>query len=46
MTKAILDSSFLVAVMDEKDKWRKKVLSIQKALKKKKVTLVYWWRKK
>jgi predicted nucleic acid-binding protein len=41
MTKAILDSSFLIALMDEKDKWRKKALSIQNALKKKKVRLVY-----
>ena len=41
MTKAILDSNFLVALIDEKDKWRKSAISIQKALKKKKARLVY-----
>ena len=41
MTKAILDSSFLVALIDEKDKWRKTAVLIQKALKKKKARLVY-----
>lgn len=35
MTKAILDSSFLVALIDEKDKWRNTDVLIQKALKKK-----------
>ena len=41
MTKAILDSSFLVALIDEKDKWRNTAVLIQKALKKKKARLVY-----
>jgi predicted nucleic acid-binding protein len=41
MTKAILDSNFLVALIDEKDKWTKTAISIQKALKKKKARLVY-----
>jgi predicted nucleic acid-binding protein len=41
MTKAILDSNFLVALIDEKDKWRKSAISIQKALKKKNARLVY-----
>ena len=36
MTKAILDSNFLIALIDEKDKWRKTAISIQKVLKKKK----------
>jgi len=40
MTKAILDSSFLVALIDEKDKWRNTAVLIQKALKKKKARLV------
>jgi hypothetical protein len=35
MTKAILDSSFLFALIDEKDKWRNTAVLIQKALKKK-----------
>ena len=41
MTKAILDSSFLVALIDEKDKWRNTAVLIQKALKKKRARLVY-----
>ena len=41
MTKAILDSSFLVALIDEKDKWRNTAVLIQKALKKKKARLLY-----
>lgn len=41
MTKAILDSSFLVALIDEKDKRRNTAVLIQKALKKKKARLVY-----
>jgi len=41
MTKAILDSNFLIALIDEKDKWRKTAISIQKVLKKKKARLVY-----
>ena len=41
MTKAILDSSFLVALIDEKDRWRNTAVLIQKALKKKKARLVY-----
>jgi predicted nucleic acid-binding protein len=41
MTKAILDSNFLIALIDEKDKWRKSAISIQKAMKKKKALLVY-----
>jgi len=41
MTKAILDSSFLVALIDEKDKWRNTAVLIQKALKKKKARLAY-----
>jgi len=41
MTKAILDSSFLVALIDEKDKWRNTAVLIQKTLKKKKARLVY-----
>jgi predicted nucleic acid-binding protein len=34
MTKAILDSNFLIALIGEKDKWTKTAISIQKALKK------------
>ena len=41
MTKAILDSSFLVALIDEKDKWRNTAVLIQKALRKRKARLVY-----
>jgi predicted nucleic acid-binding protein len=39
--RAILDSNFLVALIDEKDKWRKSAISIQTALNKKKARLVY-----
>jgi predicted nucleic acid-binding protein len=31
MINAIIDSNFVIALVDEKDKWRKQALSLQNA---------------
>ncbi len=41
MINAIIDSNFVIALVDEKDKWRKQALSLQNALEKEKAKLIY-----
>lgn len=41
MINAIIDSNFIIALVDEKDKWRKQALSLQNALKKEQAKLIY-----
>lgn len=41
MINAIVDSNFIIALVDEKDKWRKQAVSLQDALKSEKAKLIY-----
>ena len=41
MTKAIVDSNFIIALVDKKDKWREQALPLQNALRKENAELIY-----
>jgi predicted nucleic acid-binding protein len=41
MIKAIADSSFIIALVDKKDKWREQALPLQNALRKENAELIY-----
>ena len=41
MIKAIVDSNFIIALVDKKDKWREQALTLQNALKNQYAELIY-----